>query len=140
MAKPSAIIRPPAATNGIMYETPVISACWMRLPTLSWLPPALAAADEASPLTLRALGSLAAATASSIILAGSLMARFTPDSITGRPANRSMSRTPTSVAKIAADAPAMIAGSIGVTLPEPCGSTWTRRPRPWRPAPGRPPT
>ena len=27
IAKPRAISRPPAATNGIMYDTPVIKAC-----------------------------------------------------------------------------------------------------------------
>ena len=100
----------------------------MRLPTLRLLPPAAAAAADASPDTLRALGSLAAANASAIILPGSLMARLTPDSITGRPANRSLSRTPTSVAKMAAEALAMIAGSSGVTLPEPCGSTCSSTP------------
>ncbi len=54
---------------------------------------------------------------------GSLMARFTPDSMTGRPANRSRSRTPTSVAKITAAADLMTSPGIGSTPPEPCVST-----------------
>jgi len=83
----------------------------------------LAAAADASPETRRAFGLSAAASASATSLAGSLMARLTPDSITGRPAKRSFSLTPTSVAKMTASALRMIAGSIGVTLPEPCGST-----------------
>ncbi len=105
-----------------------MSACWMRLPMLSCDPVAAAEAPAAVPATLRALGSAAAARASETSFAGSLMARFTPDSITGRPAKRSLSRTPTSVAKMAALARAMMAGSSGTTLPEPCGSTWISTP------------
>ena len=48
--------------------------------------------------------------------------------ISGRPANRSLSRTPTSVAKIAADAESMTDGSIVSAPTEPCGSTTTLTP------------
>jgi len=86
-------------------------------------PPALAVPAEAVPATLRALGLSAAARASATSLPGSLMARFTLPSMTGRPAKRSRSRTGTSAAKMAASARAMTAGSSHSILPEPWGST-----------------
>ena len=90
------------------------------------LPPAASGdAVDAVPETRWALGLVEAATASSIIFFGSLIARFTPDSMTGRPANRSRSFTPTSVAKIAAMALPMVSAGSGVTPPEPCVSTCT---------------
>ena len=128
--KPSAIIIPPAATNGIMYDTPVITACCMRLPQPSCAPSASADASALPlpPVTLYALGFFDAATASSIIFLGSLMARFTPDSITGLPTNRSRSFTPTSVAKITASAASMTSDATGVTAEEPCVSTTSSTP------------
>ena len=119
--------RPPAATNGIMYETPVMIACWMRLPQPS-LAPSSPCAAVAVPETRRAFGFFAAARASSSILVGSLMARFTPDSMTGRPANRSRSFTPTSVAKMTAAALRMVPAGSKITEPEPWVSTWTSTP------------
>ena len=47
------------------------------------------------------------------------MARLTPEDTSGLPANRYRSRTPTSTAKIAADAAAMTAGSSGLEPAEP---------------------
>ena len=61
--------------------------------------------------------------ASSIITPGSLMARLTPDSMTGLPAKRSRSRTPTSVAKMTASAAAMVSGETEVLFDEPWVST-----------------
>ena len=63
------------------------------------------------------------ARASATILAGSLIARLTPDATTGLPAKRSLSFTPTSVAKMTASAPAIVDGSSGVLPDEPCVST-----------------
>jgi len=101
----------------------------MRLPMLSCEPPpAEAAPADAVPATLRALGSSAAASASETSFAGSLMARFTLPSMTGRPAKRSRSRTGTSAAKIAASARAMTAGSSHSILPDPWGSTISSMP------------
>ena len=54
---------------------------------------------------------------------GSLMARLTPEEMTGFPAKRSRPLTPTSVAKMTASAPAMIFGSNGVLPLEPWVST-----------------
>ena len=54
---------------------------------------------------------------------GSLMARLTPEEMTGLPANLSLPLTPTSVAKMTASAPAMIEGSSGVLPLEPWVST-----------------
>ena len=51
------------------------------------------------------------------------MARFTPEAITGLPANRCRSLTPTSVAKITASAPAIVAALTGVLPDEPWVST-----------------
>jgi hypothetical protein len=96
---------------------------------LSCEAPAADAVDvPAVPATVRAFGSAAAASASATSFAGSLMARLTPDSTSGRPANRSRSRTGTSVAKIAASASAIRAGSSHSTLPEPWGSTTSSTP------------
>ena len=90
-----------------------------RLPIESCEPPSDAAAAPATPETRRAFGLVDAAMASSIIFLGSLMARFTPDSITGRPAKRSRSLTPTSVAKTAATASLMTDAGSNSTPPEP---------------------
>ena len=66
------------------------------------------------PSTRAAFGLSAAARASATILAGSLIARLTPEATTGLPANRCLSFTPTSVAKMTASAPAMVdAGQRG---------------------------
>ena len=64
----------------------------------------------AEPSTRAAFGLSAAATASAIIVSGSLMARLTPEAITGLPAKRWRSLTPTSVAKMTASAPAIVRG------------------------------
>ena len=50
---------------------------------------------------------------------GSLIARLTPEAITGLPAKRCRSLTPTSVAKMTASAPAMVAALNGVLPEEP---------------------
>ena len=68
-------------------------------------------------------GLAAAASASATILSGSLIARLTPDATTGLPANRCLSLTPTSVAKMTASASAMVAGDSGVLPDEPWVST-----------------
>ena len=75
------------------------------------------------PSTRAAFGFSAAATASAIILSGSLIARLTPEAITGFPANRCRSLTPTSVAKMTASAPAIVAALSGVLPEEPWVST-----------------
>ena len=54
---------------------------------------------------------------------GSLIARLTPEAITGLPANRPRSLTPTSVAKMTAPAPAMVCALSGVLPEDPCVST-----------------
>ena len=51
------------------------------------------------------------------------MARLTPEAITGLPANRPRSLTPTSVAKMTAAAPAMVAAGNGVLPEDPWVST-----------------
>ena len=56
------------------------------------------------------------------------MARFTPDATTGLPAKRFRSRTPTSAAKIAASAAAMVSALSGCEPAEPCVSTWMSTP------------
>ena len=86
----------------------------MRVPQPT--PPAgaaLAGAPAPEPSTRAAFGLSAAASASATILAGSLMARLTPEATTGLPANRPLSLTPTSVAKMTASAPAIVAASSG---------------------------
>ena len=96
----------------------------MRVPQPT--PPAgalLAGAPAPEPSTLAAFGLSAAATASATILAGSLIARLTPDAMTGLPAKRPLSFTPTSVAKMTASAPAIVDASSGVLPDEPCVST-----------------
>jgi hypothetical protein len=69
------------------------------------------------------LGSVATRRASEIILAGSLIARLTPEATTGLPAKRPLSLTPTSVAKMTASAEAMVSADSGVLPAEPCVST-----------------
>jgi hypothetical protein len=98
----------------------------MRLPTLN--PPSAASLlseddEPPPPATFGALGFFVAATASSNIFTGSLMARFTPDSITGFPANRCRSFTPMSVAKITASAFFTMSSGSGVIEEEPWVST-----------------
>ena len=56
------------------------------------------------------------------------MARFTPEAITGLPAKRCRSLTPTSVAKITASAAAMVSGSSGLLPEEPWVSTVSATP------------
>ena len=51
------------------------------------------------------------------------MARLTPDATTGLPANRCLSFTPTSVAKMTASAPAIVSADSGVLPDEPWVST-----------------
>ena len=51
------------------------------------------------------------------------MGRLTPEETTGLPANRPRSRTPTSTAKMTADAAAMVAGESGLEPAEPWVST-----------------
>ncbi len=60
-----------------------------------------------------------AATASAIIAGASLIARFTPEESVGFPANRALSRTSTSLAKITPSAAAITAGSSFLNPPEP---------------------
>ena len=106
--------RPPAATKGIMYETPVMRACWMRLPQPSCDFSSSASAPTASAACTRwACGSSMAATASATMASGSLTARLTPDSMTGSPAKRLRPLTPTSVAKMTASAALMTSGGRG---------------------------
>ena len=56
------------------------------------------------------------------------MPAFTPTSTVGLPANRSLSRTGTSWAKITPSAAAMTAGSSRVNPAEPCVSTTSSTP------------
>ena len=95
-------------------------------------PPAFAPEEAAAaPLpaaTRRPFGSSATARASVIMTSGSLMARLTPDSTTGLPANRSRPLTPTSVAKITASAPSICSWVNGVVAELPCGSMCTVTP------------
>ncbi len=51
------------------------------------------------------------------------MARFTPEATSGLPAKRYRSRTPTSTAKMAADASAMVSCGSGVEPADPWVST-----------------
>ena len=51
------------------------------------------------------------------------MARLTPEATTGLPANRPLSLTPTSVAKMTASASAMVDADNGVLPDDPCVST-----------------
>ena len=51
------------------------------------------------------------------------MGRFTLDETTGLPAKRPRSRTPTSTAKMTADAAAMVSGGSGFAPAEPWVST-----------------
>ena len=95
----------------------------MRVPQPTSPPPDDSAAAAAEPSTCAALGLSDAATASAIILSGSLIARLTPEAMTGLPANRPRSLTPTSVAKMTASAPAIVAAASGVLPEEPCVST-----------------
>ena len=57
--------------------------------------------------------------ASAIIVSGSLIARLTPEAITGLPAKRCRSLTPTSVAKMTASAPAIVSAETAVLPEEP---------------------
>ena len=70
----------------------------------------------------------AAATASAIIVSGSLIARLTPEAITGLPAKRWRSLTPTSVAKMTASASAIVSALTGVLPEDPWVSTMSRTP------------
>ena len=99
----------------------------MPQPTLPAGAPA-APASAPEPSTLAAFGLSAAATASATILAGSLMARLTPEATTGLPAKRPLSLTPTSVAKMTASALAMVSAGSGVLPEEPCVSTVSSTP------------
>jgi hypothetical protein len=99
--------------------------CRVRVPQPT--PPAAGPLEDddapAEPSTRAALGLVAALRASEIILAGSLMARLTPEAMTGLPANRDRSLTPTSVAKMTASAAAMVSADSGVLPDDPCVST-----------------
>ncbi len=84
--------------------------------------------EGAVPPTVAAPAVALAATASAIIWSGSLMARLTPDSITGLPANLPRSFTPTSVAKMTASAAAIVDGSSVSPPLDPWVSTATSTP------------
>ena len=93
------------------------------------------------PSTRAAFGLSAAASASATILSGSLMARLTPDATTGLPANRCLSFTPTSVAKMTASAPAIVVGgqrraarrALRLDMQRRRRPPWPRRPASRRP-------
>lgn len=59
---------------------------------------------------------------------GSLIARFTPEEMTGLPWKRPRSFTPMSVAKMIASAASICAGSNGVVADDPCVSTASSTP------------
>ena len=89
-----------------MYDTPVI-----RMRRTWWVhfsPPADSSAADTVPSTRGACGSSAYRSASAIIASASSIGRFTPEETTGLPANRCRSRTPTSTAKITAEAAAIV--------------------------------
>ena len=127
-----AIRMPPAATNGIMYDTPVISHCRTLVPTPATGRTlvgrrrrgcaAAAACCRARARHVRR-GSTAA-TAAAITPGASCTAFLTPTSTNGLPANRSLSRTSRSAAKMTPSAAAMIArierdrarGTLGLDL------------------------
>ena len=86
-------------------------------------PPEVDAWAPAVPSTRGAPGSEALASASRIIPSESSMARFTPEATIGFPAKRARSLTPTSVAKMTASAPEIVAPASGLDPAEPWVST-----------------
>ena len=121
---------PPAATNGIMYDTPVISH-WRTLVTvlasLSTLvvrpPDAVAAAVAAAALPGSARHCAARARACSMRAGASEMPFLTPTSTVGLPAKRPASLTGRSCAKTTASAAAISSAPSGVVPAEPWVST-----------------
>ena len=89
---------PPAATNGIMYETPVMSHCRIRVPTPAFRSTFVtgAAAGAAGPPA--GTPASTAATAAAMTPGASCTAFFTPTSMNGLPAKRSLSLTSRSAA------------------------------------------
>ena len=127
-----AIRMPPAATNGIMYDTPVISHWRSLVSVLASLSTfggeaALTAgpADIASAASCGWALHWAAMSAASSMRAGpSEMPFLTPTSTIGLPANRPASLTGRSWAKITASAAAISAALSGVVPAEPWVSTF----------------
>ena len=124
---------PPAATNGIMYDTPVISHWRTRVrvlapsSTLVTRPPEALAVDAAAAAACALLGSAAHSATSASAWATragpSEMPFLTPTSTVGLPAKRPASLTGRSWAKITASAAAIWAADSGFEPAEPWVST-----------------
>ena len=97
---PSAMRIPPAATNGIMYETPVMSHCRILVPTPAFRSTFVTGAADGRcrrrPGGHRRAST--AATAAAMTPGASCTAFLTPTSMNGLPANRSLSLTSRSAA------------------------------------------
>ena len=116
---------PPAATNGIMYDTPVISHCrsLVPAPTLSGVADRRGVPGGRGGRLRVARALLRRGLAWAMSPGPSEMARFTPTSMTGLPANRCLSWTSRSWAKITASAASMTDWAIGSEPAEPWVST-----------------